>query len=190
MAINIEQEQQNIFNPQMIYNAVSNAIQDAYDDGFMNTYIMEHSLYNHLFVELKYLENEEEKFNQIQEIHENPLIYWMDHIEEIKEFINNYSNDLINVARIAETWYQDYTTYAYSMRGMLDNLSEIMTGVTQRAEDELAIMNENGDLEEVKNIARKWGIDNSGESLFESTIKSSTKEIPIKKIEPIPLAMA
>ena len=188
MAINIKKEEENIFNPQMIYNAVANAVLDAYDDGFMNQYIMEHALYCHLFAQLQYQEDDEEREEVSAKIHANPLLFWMENIEDIKQMVEQYEADLADISRIAENWYIDYTTYAYSMRGMLDNLSDIMTGVTQRAEDELQQMNENGDLEEVKKIAQKWGIDNTSDSLFEGAAPAN--QSVTKKPNIVPLALA
>ncbi len=185
MAINIKKEEENVFNPQMIYNATANAVMDAYDDGFMNQYIMEHALYCHLLAQLKYQDDEEECEEISAKIHKNPLVFWMENIEEIKEMVDNYEDDLMEVSRISEKWYSDYTAYAYSMRGMLDNLSDIMTGVTQRAEDELQQLNTNGDFEEVRKIAQKWGIDNSNDSLFDNTNNTVAKKPNI-----VPLALA
>ena len=84
-------------------------------------------------------------------------------LQEHKETLNILAED-------ANLWYEDYTDYAYSMRGMLDNLGDIMGGVTQMAQDELAEMKNSGEFQDVLNIADKWGMNNGQSQLLEESL--------------------
>ena len=163
MAIDLKLEKECEFTAQERYDIISAAINDSYDDGFMNQFIFERALYCYAFAAF----SEPDKNARVElflNLHANPLDYWTEHIDEIIEMIQEHKETLDILAEDANLWFVDYTDYAYSMRGLLDNLGDIMNGVSQMAQDELTAMQENGELQGVMDIANKWGMNN--ESLF------------------------
>ena len=163
MAIDLKLEKECEFTAQERYDIISAAVSDSYDDGFMNQFIFERALYCYAFAAF----SEPDMSSRVSlfvDIHANPLDYWTEHIDDIMKMLQEHQETLNILAEDANTWYVDYTEYAYSMRGMLDNLGDIMGGVTQMAQDELVAMKENGELQGVMEIADKWGMNN--ESLF------------------------
>lgn len=163
MAIDLKLEKECEFTAQERYDIISAAVSDSYDNGFMNQFIFERALYCYALAAF----SEPDMESRVQlfiDIHSNPLDYWTNNIDEVFTMIQEHKETLNILAEDANLWFVDYTEYAYSMRGMLDNLGDIMGGVTQMAQDELVAMQENGELQGVMDIANKWGMNN--ESLF------------------------
>ena len=169
MAIDLKLEKECEFSAQDRYDIISAAVTDSYDDGFMNQFIFERALYCYALAAFSETD-EDSRIEKFFNIHSNPLVYWTENIDEITTMIQEHKETLNILAEDANLWYEDYTDYAYSMRGMLDNLGDIMGGVTQMAQDELVEMQNNGELQSVLGIADKWGINNEkieiNESLF------------------------
>ena len=167
MAIDLKLEKECEFSAQDRYDIISAAVTDSYDDGFMNQFIFERALYCYALA--AFSETDEDARTELFfNIHTNPLDYWMEHLDEIATMIQEHKETLNILAEDANLWFMDYTEYAYSTRGMLDNLGDIMGGVTQRAQDELVAMQENGELIDVMNLADKWGINNEKMQLTET----------------------
>lgn len=182
MAIELLKEKNCELTAQDRYSIISYAIQAAYDNGFMNAFVFERALYCLAFAVLDTddLEIRQEYFIKIAE---NPLVFWQNNLDVIDEMCGNHQETLNILGEEAYAWFSDYTEYAYSMRGLLDNLGDLMNGVTQRAEEELAAMYENDELKSVIGIAEEWGMNREtpvaavqeetetkvidGESLFE-----------------------
>lgn len=174
MAIDLTKEKNNEFTPQDRYDIINAAIEDSYDDGFMNIFVFERALYCYAYAAL--LETDELNRKELFiGIHANPLKFWTNNLDEMEKMFQEHRDSLNNIAEDAATWFVEYTEYAYSTRGMLDNLGDIMRGVTQRAEDELTAMQENGELQSVINIAEDWGI-NRALPVEHGDTGASTKE--------------
>lgn len=171
MAIDLKKELECEFTAQERYDIISATISDSYDNGFMNQFIFERALYCYALAAFSEPDMST-RLDVFDSIHANPLDYWTNNLEEIDQMIQEHQETLIVLAEDAETWFIDYTDYAYSMRGLLDNLGDLMNNVTQTAQDELISMQENGEFKNILDIADKWGINNpeqlqiSEESLF------------------------
>lgn len=145
------------FSAQDRYNIIEAAIIDSYDDGFMNEFICVRALYCYIHATLSE-DDPESRAELFIQIHANPLSYWEDHLDDIEVMLKEHETSINVVCKECETWFTDYTEYAYSVRGMLDNIAPILDGVTQRAQDELANIQANGELQDVLDIADSWGL--------------------------------
>ena len=159
MAIDLKQEKECELSAQDRYDIIDAAVACSYDNGFMNSFIFSRALYNFAFAAFSETDNVARKELFIN-ITSNPLLYWEEHLDEIEDMQKQHVDALNVLADDANTWFADYTEYAYSTRGMLDNLGDIMNGVTQKAQDELLAMQQDGELQSVFDIAQEWGLNN------------------------------
>lgn len=168
MAIDLTVEKEAELSAQDRYDIISAAVADAYDDGFMNGFIFERALYSYAFAAFSETDELTRKELFLQ-IHENPLTYWTEHLDDIEKMVQEHAPVIGLLGTDANMWFADYVNYAYSMRGLLDNLGDIMSGVTQRAQNELVEMQQDGELQSVMDIAKEWGFDRvpTNESLFD-----------------------
>lgn len=155
--MNLTLEKESEFSAQDRYDIINAAILDSYDDGFMNAFVCGRALYCYIYATL-IADDLDQKQELFITIHANPLSYWDEHLDEIEQMLEEHQQTIELISSETSTWFTDYTEYAYSTRGMLDNLGDILTGVTQRAEDELIAMQNNGELQSVIDIADSWGL--------------------------------
>ncbi len=159
--INIDVEKNRILSARQRYDIIADAVESAYDDGFMNEFIFIRALYlgaaAALFEDFKY--DEDTYMDARLAIKSDPLGLWDERVQDdtMNHLVVEFVDELNELGNEAEAWYSDYEEYAYSLRGLLDNISGIMDGVTQRADEELNRIRESGDLQNVIDIADDWG---------------------------------
>lgn len=179
--INLAQERETNFTSRQSYDIIADAVEAAYDSGFMNPFIFERALILGATAasypdDFPY--NDEIYDSPREQIKINPLDLW-DEILETELFdslLENYNDKLDNLLTQGGVWFEEYKKYAYSLRGLLDNIVPLMDEVATRADQELNQIYENGDLQEVIDIGKEWGYDRDKkqESLFvEKSIKTS-----------------
>lgn len=173
ITINIPVEKEYFITPQQIYDIISAAIEDAYDNGFINKYVFYRAMFSHMYVTLNESDNALAA-DQHLEIHMSPLEYWYEHLEDISKMITDYKEDLEYLTEIAAQWIDEYIKYAYSTRGMLDNLSDLMKNMSQEVENNLLSVKAQEELKSAMEIANKWGMNR-----VDNTIEIDEKETKI-----------
>lgn len=169
ITIKIPLEKEYFITPQQTYDIISAAIEDAYDDGFINEYVFYRSLFAHMLVVLN--ESDEEIAAQKHfEIHLKPLEFWYNNLEDIDMMIKEHQDELQYFEDAAINWIKDYTEYAYSLRGLLDNISKFVAGSAGRVQEEYDELSHNEDLKKALKIAEDWGFERVEENEPEGKI--------------------
>lgn len=172
ITINIPVEKDYFITPQQTYDIISAAIEDAYDNGFINKYVFYRAMLSHLYVTLENLDeinSAEEHMN----IHTSPLEYWYEHIDGISEMLDKYQKEMSYLEETASQWIQDYIEYAYSLRGLLDNISTLVASGAEKVQQEYDNFTNSNDLKEAMKIAEEWGFNRETDSPKETKIIST-----------------
>ena len=164
--MNLEQEKNNVFTPQETYEIISAAIDMADDDGFINSYVFERALYV-CAARILY----EDKADQINEsLLENgsPLVTWKELLDDgtIDQMIAEHSKSLDYLASIGQNWFEEYTEAAHSLRSLIDVIQTFTDGMAGNMGKQLDMFKQDTDVQNVIDIADKWGLDRNGQSLF------------------------
>lgn len=164
--MNLEQEKNNIFTPQETYEIISAAIDMADDEGFINSYVFERGLYV-CAARILY----EDKADQINEsLLENgsPLVTWKELLDDgtIDQMIAEHSKSLDYLASIGQNWFEEYTEAAHSLRSLIDVIQTFTDGMAGNMGKQLDMFKQDTDVQNVIDIADKWGLDRNGQSLF------------------------
>ena len=164
--MNLEQEKNNVFTPQETYEIISAAIDMADDEGFVNSYVFERALYV-CAARVIY----EDKFDEINEsLLENgsPLITWKELLDNgtVDQMVAEYGESLNYLASLGQNWFEEYTEAAHSLRSLVDVIQTLMNGMSENMGKQLDMFKQDTDVQNVIDIADKWGLDRNGESLF------------------------
>lgn len=169
ITINIPVERDYFITPQQTYDIISAAIEDAYDNGFINKYVFYRSMLVHMYITLEELDEVLASEKHLQ-AHLSPLEYWYDNLEAIAAMLEKYDTSYLE--DIASSWIEDYIEYAYSLRGLLDNISDTIGTMLNKATEDYDELANNQELQEALNIAENWGMNRNEEP------KQSAKIIP------------
>ena len=164
--MHIEQEKNSIFTPQETYEIISAAIDMADDNGFVNSFVFERALY--VCAARILYENETEKINASLIEDGSPLITWKKLLDDgiIDQMIAEYSESLDYLASLGLIWFNEYTEAAHSLRSLVDVIETLMNGMAGNLGKQLDLFKQDVDVQNVIDIADKWGLDRNGESLF------------------------
>lgn len=168
--INLEIEKSLNITPQETYDIISKAVDLANDEGFINQYVFERSLY----VAAMAVFNEDERDMIADELAAgaSPLVIWHGLLVDgkIDAMVEKYQSEIEYIQEQASIWYDDYVTYAASPRGMIDSLDALMTAFTGDMTSQVEALQNSDKITEAIEVANKWGMNNSlglEESLFE-----------------------
>lgn len=164
--MNLEQEKNNVFTPQETYEIISAAVDMADDEGFVNSYVFERALYV-CAARILY----EDKTNEINtSLLENgsPLITWKELLDAgtIDQMVAEHAESLNYLASLGETWFEEYTEAAHSLRSLIDVIQTFTDGMAGNMGKQLDMFKQDVDVQNVIDIADKWGLDRNGGSLF------------------------
>ena len=164
--MNIEQEKNNIFTPQETYEIISAAIDMADDDGFVNSFVFERALYV-CAARVLY----EDKFDEINKSlveDGSPLITWSKLLEDgtIDQMAAEYQSPLDYLASLGQTWFEEYTEAAHSLRSLIDVIQTFTGGMASNITEQLNTFKKDADIQNVVDIAGKWGLDRDDASLL------------------------
>ena len=164
--MNLEQEKNNVFTPQETYEIISAAIDMADDDGFVNSYVFERALY--VCAARILYEDKTDEINKSLIENGSPLITWEELLNDgtIDQMIAEHSESLDYLASLGEIWFEEYTEAAHSLRSLIDVIQTLMDGMAGNMGKQLDLFKQDVDVQNVMNIADKWGLDRNGESLF------------------------
>lgn len=144
-------------NAQERYDIINFALEAANEDGFINQFIYERSLY--LYAAILKLDISEKLREAITV---NPLTAWDMAIEDgtIDKLSNNYGPDLDYLAEDAATIVDDYANYQISVRGTLANFQGVTDTMIEDAAKGYEQVKKESGLENIVDIADYWGMNN------------------------------
>lgn len=154
---------------QDMYDICDFATQAAYDDGFMNSYIFERA--SLVFAAIRLYQDRADEITSLAAKNINTA--WTALLEDgtLDDMINNYKQECDYLCSIGEIWFDDYTKYAQSARGLLNTIQTFTGDLVSSAAEQFKQINENGEVQEVLQIADKWGLggiaQEEPETLFE-----------------------
>jgi hypothetical protein len=163
--MNLEQEKNNVFTPQETYEIISAAIDMADDEGFVNSYVFERALY--VCAARVLYEDKTDQINTSLLENGSPLITWKELLDDgTIDQMAEHAESLDYLASLGETWFEEYTEAAHSLRSLVDVIQTLMAGMADNMGKQLDIFKQDTDIQGVVDIADKWGLDRNGESLF------------------------
>lgn len=167
MAINLNEHKSLCLSAQERYDIIDFATQAAEDNGFMNSFIFERALW--LFAAIRLCEDRRDEITSL--VADNLLNAWDVLLEDgtIEEMTNNFKPELEILAAEGSTWFEEYTAYAHSARGLLGTLQQFSGDIVRNATEQFQNMQASGELRQVVDIASNWGMENGpeiGDSLF------------------------
>lgn len=158
MSINLQNEKALRLSAQERYDIIDFAIQAAEDNGFMNSFIFERALW--LFAAIRLCEERKDEISAMISI--NLLEAWDVLVQDdtIRQMIDEYADEIEVLAKEALIWYEEYTDYIHSARGLLSTAQMFSGDIMKQALNQFTSMQNDGDFQNVMNIAQEWGIDN------------------------------
>lgn len=169
MAINLENEKSLRLSAQERYDIIDFAIQAAEDNGFMNGFIFERALW--LFAAIRLYEDRKNELSSM--IAANLLQAWDDLVQDgtMEQMVAEYKDELDTLALEAFAWYTEFYDYAHSARGLVNMFQQYSGNALTDAVNQFQAMQNNGDFQNVLDIAKDWGMENrpvaQDDSLFE-----------------------
>lgn len=158
MAINLNNEKNLRLSAQERYDIIDFAMQAAEDNGFMNSFIFERALW--LFAAIRLCED---RRDEIAPMVANDLISAWETLvadDTLVEMQMNFKDELDVLAQEAAVWFDEYTTYAHSARGLLSTIQSLSGDIVANAAKQFQSMQGDGDFQQVLDIAQNWGMNN------------------------------
>lgn len=164
--MHIEQEKKSVFTPQETYEIISAAIDMADDEGFINSYVFERALY--VCAARTLYEDKANEINTSLLEDGSPLITWKKLLDEgiIDQMAAEHGESLDYLASLGQVWFEEYSEAAHSLRSLVDVIQTLMDGMAGNMGKQLDMLKQDADVQNVINIADKWGLDRDGGSLF------------------------
>lgn len=152
MAIDLVKEKKCSLSTQDMYDIISFSIEAANDNGFMNSFIFNRALY--LFAAIVLYPEQKEEFAHIISANVNEA--WDKMMEEgiIENMVDTFPTELEMLAENGKMWFDEYTEYAHSARGLLDTIQMFTGDIVKAAAEQLQASG----VQEVLDIADKWGM--------------------------------
>ena len=72
----------------------------------------------------------------------------------------DFKIDLEMLAENGKVWFDEYTEYAHSARGLLDTIQMFSGDIVKAAAEQLQSATVQSGVKEVQEIAEKWGMNN------------------------------
>lgn len=167
--MNITTEKNCKLSCQERYEILDFACQAAEDNGFMNSFVFERAIY--CFAAIRLLEDRKDEIAAA--VAENLLVAWQGLVEDgtIEDMVANYPDELNLLADEGQVWLSEYEEYVHSARGLLDTIQMFAGDIVSQAAQQLQAAQENGEVQQVIEIADKWGMNNKNPLPAESVFK-------------------
>ena len=168
MAIVLLKEKECRLSTQERYDIIDFAMQAAEDNGFMNSFIFERAIW--LFAAIRLCEDRRDEIASM--VAADLLEAWSELVADgtIEEMQANFADELEILAAEASVWFDEYTTYAHSARGLLSTIQSLSGDIVANAAKQFQSMQGDGDFQQVLDIAQNWGMNNraveTDDSLF------------------------
>lgn len=155
--IDIKKEKSRKLETQDVYDIVSMAADAANDNGFLNSFVYERSVYELAAI---LLVDGAKKYNT--EFAKNPLKAWDKMLADgtIDSLLEEDADDIAYLGDVANVWYDEYNDYLGSIRSVVDDFQAISGQMSQDAMDNIRELSSDEVAAEVQEIADKWGLNN------------------------------
>lgn len=163
--MNINLEKAYKLSSQERYDIISNAMDAAEDDGFINQFVFIRSLYV-FAARVLYPELTEQINTDL--LNGSPMIVWDKMLEDgiIDNMVDDYSDELNILADEGQIWLEDFMTYRNSARGIIDVLQIFTEGIAGNMGKQLDMFKNDADIIGIQEMAEKWGLNNNGGALL------------------------
>jgi hypothetical protein len=157
--MNLEKEKARTLSSADVYAVIDFALQTAEDSGFINSYLFEKMLYCYAAITL-YQDRKEEIAAQLTS---DPLGTFDALLDDgtIDKMLKEYAADLEYIAENGQIWFNEFTHYSCSARGLFGVIQEFSNDIVAQATQQLKAATSNPELQQVTDIAEKWGMNNS-----------------------------
>lgn len=154
--MNINLEKAYKLSSQERYDIISNAMDAAEDDGFINQFVFIRSLYV-FAARVLYPELTEQINTDL--LNGSPMIVWDKMLEDgtIDSMVDDYSDELNILADEGQIWLEDFMTFRNSARGIIDVLQVFTENIAGGMGKQLEMFKNDVDIAGVQEIAEKWG---------------------------------
>lgn len=154
--MNINLEKAYKLSSQERYDIISNAMDAAEDDGFINQFVFIRSLYV-FAARVLYPELTEQINTDL--LNGSPMIVWDKMLEDgiIDNMVDDYSDELNILADEGQVWLEDFMTFRNSARGIIDVLQVFTENIAGGMEKQLEMFKNDVDIAGVQEMAEKWG---------------------------------
>lgn len=167
--MNLDDEKNRTLTSTDIYSIIDFTVQAAVDNGFMNAFVFERALY--CFAAIRIYPDRKDEIAKL--IADSPMVAWDTLLDDgtIDKMIDDYSLDLDLLAEYGRQWFNDFTKYSNSARGLFNLIQEFSGDIVQQAAQQLQTMSSNGQVQEALSIADNWGMNrvsqpNDDDALF------------------------
>lgn len=156
MSLYLNFEKEKVFSTQEQYDIINSSIEAAYDDGFMNSFIFERAIY--IFSAIVLYEDRKDEIAAMAA--ENINSAWDALIKDgtIEQMQIDFPNELERLAEDSKVWFDEYTQYAHSARGLLDSLQTIAGDLMGSAQQQFQELTASTDLQDVLKLGDEWGM--------------------------------
>lgn len=154
--MNINLEKAYKLSSQERYDIISNAMDAAEDDGFINQFVFIRSLYV-FAARVLYPELTEQINTDL--LNGSPMIVWDKMLEDgtIDNMVDDYSDELNILADEGQVWLEDFMIFRNSARGIIDVLQVFTENIAGGMEKQLEMFKNDVDIAGVQEMAEKWG---------------------------------
>lgn len=144
------------------YDIISFAIDAAVDNGFLNSFIFSRALYVYASIIL-YPERKDE-IAKLAAQNINEAWSTLLHDDTLDALAKDYPLEvkILNDEGIA--WFDEYSKYSQSARGLLSTIQEFSGDIVQAAAEQLRNSAAQSGVQNVIEIADKWGMNNAVEA--------------------------
>lgn len=154
--INLENEKSLALDAQERYDIISFAMDAADDNGFINSFVFERALYCFAAIALY----PEQKDIIVKAMTESPMIAWLILIDQkiLDKMIEEYEPTIKQLADEAQVWFNEYSDWAHSARGILDIVQQFTGNFVENAANSLTASAEESGVSKIIDIANEWGM--------------------------------
>lgn len=154
--INLDTEKSLALDAQERYDIIAFAMDAADDNGFINSFIFERALYVYAAIMLYPARKDELSKSAANDL----LATWNKLMEDdLFDDMMDDHRDTINVlTQEAQAWFEEYSDWAHSARGILDVVQQFSGGILQDAAARLTTTAEETGVKDILQVADDWGM--------------------------------
>ena len=158
MSLDINKEKTSALSSAAQFDIINFSIQNAEEDGFLNSFIFERALYCFAAIVL----NDDRKDEISSLVAKGVIEAWEQLIEDgtMDELIKNYAEALDDLSENAQRWFEEYQKYTTSARGLLNNIQELSGSILQNSVQQLYDASSETGVLDILKIADEWGMNN------------------------------
>ena len=162
MTFYLEDQKESKLSSQERYDIISFAIDAAVDNGFVNSFIFGRAMYVYAAIML-YPERKDE-ISSLAAQNINDAWDTLMHDGTLENLTENYPIEVKLLSEEGSQWSEEFTKYSQSARGLLSTIQEFSGDIVQAAAEQLRNSATQSGVQNVIEIADKWGMNNTVEA--------------------------